>query len=279
MIEPPDLIRGLHELSGKTFTLTTGVDNTVSTTFYDLKADSVNAFILTGDGNIEFTTLTSGDTLALTSDTSIKFTTLTDGAKIDASGSTGDITLDASAFNTATVAYVGSSGIDTYKATEGGSIKGGPGNDQITLMATGTMSDTIIYTSAGDVSMKDVDNNGKIDAFTIEAINNFVTASKAGGGVQSDVIDLSYFAFSGYASGVVHKGTLASPVESGNLSFTIANFFTDAGGNRGTSFGTFGTDTYLFVDADKDGNFDALKDIAIKLVGVTDFSQADIDFG
>ena len=39
-----------------------------------------------------------------------------------------------------------------------------------------------------------------------------------------------------------------------------------------------GADLYVFVDANKDGNFTAADDIVIKLTGVTSISEADINF-
>jgi hypothetical protein len=50
-------------------------------------------------------------------------------------------------------------------------------------------------------------------------------------------------------------------------------------GDRGVAFSNLGGgDTYVFVDANKDGNFTAADDIVIKLTGVTSISEADINF-
>lgn len=245
-------------------TLDTGVKaNAYSTTFADLIVDSVKTLTLTGDSDIVFTAVTNaGNTLT----------------KVNASASTGDITLNASAV-TSQVAYSGSAGVDTYTATDGGSIYAAGGNDQITLVAVGgagtQKADTVIYKAATDVSFKDANSDGKIDAAAMETITNFTTAASAGG-EEADVIDLTSFAFSGYAKAAVNKGALAASVEGGAFAMSITDFFADAAGDRGVAFGTNGGATYVFVDANSDGNWDATTDLAIKLAGVADFAASSL---
>lgn len=239
--------------------------NAYSTTFTDLIAANVKTLTLTGNSDIVFTALTNaGNTLT----------------KVDAGAATGDVTLNASAITT-TVAYTGSQGVDTYTATNGGSIYAGKGNDAITLTAAGAggKADTVIYKAASDVSMTDTDANSKIDAFTIETITNFVTGTAAVANTEeADVFDITSFGFTGYARSAVNKGGLAAPVEGGNFATSITDFFADAAGDRGVAFGTNGGATYVFVDANKDGNFTAADDIVIKLAGVTDFAATDVAF-
>lgn len=238
------------------------------TTFTDLVANAVKTLTITGNGSVTFTALTNaGNTLT----------------KVDASGSTGSVTLNASAITTQ-LAYTGSDGKDSYTATDGGSIYGRAGNDAITLDVTvgnsNDKSDTIIYKSATDVKFVDANSDGKIDAAGgIEQITGFMTASTAAATLdEADIIDLTSFSFSGYAGAAVNKGALAAAVDSGNFAMTVADFFADAAGDRGVAFGTNGGDTFVFVDANKDGNWDASTDMAIKLVGVTDFAQTSIAF-
>lgn len=238
--------------------------NAYSTTFTDLVAADVKTLTLTGDSDIVFTALTNaGNTLT----------------KVNAGAATGDITLDVSAILT-TVAYTGSEGVDTYTATNGGSVYGGKGNDAITLTAAGAggKADTIILKAATDASAKDADGSGKIDAYTIETITNFVTKTTAAATEESDVIDLTSFGFAGYASTAVNKGALAASVEGGTFDASITDFFADAAGDRGVAFGTSGAATYIFVDANKDGNFTVADDLVIKLAGVTNFASADFAF-
>ncbi|WP_148305009.1 beta strand repeat-containing protein [Castellaniella defragrans] len=241
-------------------TIDTGLKaNAYSTTFDNLIIANATTLTLTGDSDIIFTKVTNtGNTLA----------------KVDATGSSGDITLNASAITTQ-IAYQGSSGVDTYKATDGGSIYGGAGNDQITLAAAGK-ADTIIYKSASDVSFTDTNADGKIDAGAVEAIATFTTAASAGAN-QADKIDLSSFGFTGYAAAdAVNKGALAEALGGGNFQMQIADFFADAAGDRGVAIGTNGGNTYVFVDADGDGNWNAAADLAIQITGVVNFTINDI---
>ncbi len=166
--------------------------------------------------------------------------------------------------------------MDTYKATDGGSIYGGAGNDQITLAAAGK-ADTIIYKSASDVSFTDTNADGKIDAVAVEAIVTFTTAASAGAN-QADKIDLTSFGFTGYAKEAVNKGALADALGGGNFQMNIADFFADAAGDRGVAIGTNGGNTYVFVDADGDGNWNAAADLAIQITGVVNFTANDISF-
>jgi len=245
---------------------TTGVkDNAYSTTFTAAVLDSVETLTLTGTTDIVFTALTNaGNTLT----------------KVNAGAASGDITLNASAITTQ-VAYTGSSGVDTYTATNGGSIYGGAGNDQITLTAAGAggKADTIILKAAGDVSFKDANADSKIDAAAVETITNFITAAAAVANTEeADVLDVTTFAFSGYARSAVNKGALANSVEGGSFATSIADFFADAAGDRGVAYGTNGGATYVFVDADKDGNWSSATDVAIKLAGVADFAVTSLAF-
>lgn len=254
----------VNSVVGTTDGGTTGVkDNAYSTTFTAAVLDSVETLTLTGTTDIVFTALTNtGNTLT----------------KVNAGAASGDITLNASAITTQ-VAYTGSSGVDTYTATNGGSIYGGAGNDQITLTAAGAggKADTIILKAAGDVSFKDANADSKIDAAAVETITNFITAAAAVANTEeADVLDVTTFAFSGYARSAVNKGALANSVEGGSFATSITDFFADAAGDRGVAYGTNGGATYVFVDADKDGNWSSATDVAIKLAGVIDFAVTSL---
>lgn len=254
----------VNSVVGTTDGGTTGVkDNAYSTIFTAAVLDSVETLTLTGTTDIVFNALTNtGNTLT----------------KVNAGAASGDITLNASAITTQ-VAYTGSSGVDTYTATNGGSIYGGAGNDQITLTAAGAggKADTIILKAAGDVSFKDANADSKIDAAAVETITNFITAAAAVANTEeADVLDVTTFAFSGYARSAVNKGALANSVEGGSFATSITDFFADAAGDRGVAYGTNGGATYVFVDADKDGNWSSATDVAIKLAGVIDFAVTSL---
>lgn len=241
--------------------------NAYSTTFTDLVAADVKTLNLTGDSDIVFTALTNANN------------TLT---KIDANTATGDITVNASAITTK-AAYTGSAGVDTYSATDGGSIFGGGSNDAFTLVTAATsQQDTIVYTSQTDAFLKDADSSGKIDAGAAETLVNFLTTSAAAITVTadvSDIIDVSAFGFTGLGKGSLNKGALASDPTAGAFDASITDFFADAGGDRGIAYGTNGGNSFVFIDANKDGNFTVGDDSVIQLTGVTDLGNADFNFG
>lgn len=251
-----------------------------TTTINNLSAADVTTLTLTGDSSISFTTFTGADTIT----------------KVDASGDKGNITLNLSAEATK-VAYTGSSGVDKYSATDGGNIFAGAGNDKVTLVAanatTARNQDTLIYKAAGDASLKDADANGDIDSVsTMEQVVNFTTAATAAAsktGTVSDLVDVTNFGFTAFQSGVLNKSIIATSAadapDGGGFSASITNFFADAGGDRGVAFGVAdtdnngvdaGDDTYVFIDANKDGDFTVSGDLVVKLVGVIDFASVDV---
>ena len=233
-----------------------------TTTFNNLNVNDVTTLDINGDSSVIFTALTNGGN------------TLT---KIDASDSTGAVTINAAAIANQ-VAYTGSTGVDTYTATNGGSIYGGSGNDAITLTGANGESDTIVFKSAGDVSFTNNTDATKIDAAAVETVAGFETAvSDVAGAGGPDVLDFSNFGFTGYAAaGMVNKGALANALGGGAFAWSITDFFADAGGDRGIAFGTNGGNTLVFVDVNSDGNWNAGDDLAIQLTGVADFSFADV---
>lgn len=233
-----------------------------TTTFNNLNVNDVTTLDINGDSSVVFTALTNGGN------------TLT---KIDASGSTGAVTINAAGI-ASQVAYTGSAGVDAYTATDGGSIYGGSGNDAITLTGANGESDTIVYKSAGDVSFTNNTDATKIDAAVVETVAGFETAvSDVAGAGGPDVLDFSNFSFTGYAAaGMVNKGALANALGGGAFAWSTTDFFADAGGDRGIAFGTNGGNTLVFVDVNSDGDWNAGDDLAIQLTGVVDFSFADV---
>jgi hypothetical protein len=83
--------------------------------------------------------------------------------------------------------------------------------------------------------------------------------------------------FLAFQRGALNKGAIGTDPVGGSFAKFQSNFFADAGGDRGIAFGTVGgTDTYVFLDANKDGDLDLSVDLMIKLAGVTNLSAADI---
>ena len=91
-----------------------------------------------------------------------------------------------------------------------------------------------------------------------------------------DTIDISNIGgFNGYAKGVATV-TFAN---ANSIGASVANLFVDAGGQRGTAAYTDGANTYLFVDANHDGNFSSAADMIVQVAGVNTLTASDINFG
>lgn len=175
------------------------------------------------------------------------------------------------------VAYTGSEGVDTYTASaKGDTIYTGKGADVIDLTAsTGAARDTFVLKAATDSQVTDTSKDGKI---TLGADTGFdaITKFDIGGGITADRIDLTNFGFSGAQRGV--ENVSAKVVGTTDLT-SVVDPVQLCGRDRGVAFSNLGgVDTYVFIDANKDGDFTAANDIVIKLTGVTSISEADINF-
>lgn len=207
--------------------------------------------------------------------------------KVDATASTGNVTIDLST-HAKSVAYFGSEGVDTLvSGTKGDNIYTGKGADIVTLTTAG-VRDTFVLKAATDSQIGDTDKSGKItlagDEVNAAAPVGFqqtidtITGFTAGGTAASDRLDVTNFAFSGAQRGVVDANTLVG-VDTDLTS--IADLFAAPAGDRGIAFSNAGgADLYVFVDANKDGNFTAADDLVIKLVGLgaAGLSEVDVNF-
>lgn len=214
-----------------------------------LLGDAVETINVSGSANLEITALTA-----------------TELNTIDASTMTGALIVDASAADG--VEFIGGSGDDEYTGTAGGdTITANEGADTVTLDGTFASVDTLILNAGDSVLNADVDGH--------DIVTNFGTAAGAG---ALDIIDVGAFGFTGQqASALANKGALAaSAVDGSTLSAT--DFFASGGVDRGVAIGTNGGDTYVFIDANKDGNFAATDDIVVQLSGVTDATLANFGF-
>lgn len=260
-----------------------GIDTGLKATSYTNVITALVDAAGSGTGDKGLTTLNITGNANLTITTALAATTTANLTKVDASASTGNVTLDVSSA-AKTVTYLGSAGVDTVTfgvaaaANAGASIYGGAGNDAYTLgtgtaLAGHTTGDSLVYKSGSDTTQT-LDTSGtKISATsTLETVTNFQSVADAK--ASHDTIDLTNFALSGVQKGVAQLGTIAT-VNGGTFAATSSTLFTDAGGARGIAVGNDGTNTFIFVDADKSGTFDATKDIVIKLAGVHGIAVAD----
>jgi Ca2+-binding RTX toxin-like protein len=197
--------------------------------------------------------------------------------RIDATGGTLDLTLDANAdkagignvdgsksdgltleVDAGFTRFLGVDGskfddeIDLSSAGAGGSqIIGHGGGDQMTA---GAGDDQFFYMSTGD-SVLGVGG----DASRMDTITGYSYDTNAHSG---DVIDLSAFfnADGGLTGTVVEK----TGVVLGSINSDQASFF---GGKGDVAVSEIGGDTYVFADVNHDGNLNLGSDIVIKLVG------------
>jgi len=250
-----------------------GIDTGLKATNY------TNTITTLTDANLA--TLTINGNANLTIGTMASATAIT---KVDAGASSGNISLNLASAAGA-VGYTGSTGVDTISiGAKGGAVYGGAGNDVITLSAPATthLATSLVYKASGDTIQTVADGATVItNGSSLETITNFQSTADAlavPNAPEHDLIDLTNFSFTGYARNVLDKGTIVNPT-GGTFNATQANFFGDVAGSRAVAIGEVGGDTYVFIDANKDGNFNASADLVIKLAGVGhNLAQTDFVF-
>lgn len=194
----------------------------------------------------------------------------------DGSASTSNLVVDAQdAFAAQSgIAFIGGAGADTIDltgSTAGGAglafqVTGNAGSDTITLPAGGRQ-DNVVFLAQGDSTTTKFDK-----------IGTFVTTE--------DKIVLSAFGFTGASAGALKSVANANVTINGTTGeITVAtaarvNFFDDSGVDRGVAFtdGAVGGNRHLFVDVDKNGDFDPAVDMAIEITGNTTVAIGDITF-
>jgi len=197
-------------------------------------------------------------------------TTIGKVAKVDASAATGNVTVDLTTQANG-VNYLGSAGVDTYKASaKGDNIYTGKGADVVTVQSA-AVRDTLVYKAASDSQLTDTTKDGKITVADAGADN--INGFKNGGATTDDLIDLTNFAFTGAQRGVVDVS--AKVLATTDLT-SVTGLFTDVAGNRGVATSYIGADTYVMVDVNKDGNFTAADDLIVKFVATASITLSDL---
>lgn len=161
------------------------------------------------------------------------------------------------------VAFKLGAGADTLvltgSTTAGGDffITGGTGGDAITLTAAAAEVERVIYTAAGESNTGVVAGVNQFDRIT-----NFTKAE--------DKIDLKAFGFTGASVSALKVGAAADiNAATGELvAGKAANFFGAGADMRSVVIVDDTADTWVYVDANKDGSFNA-GDLAIELAGLT----------
>ncbi|MGB6035540.1 MAG: hypothetical protein WBG42_04680, partial [Cryomorphaceae bacterium] len=206
---------------------------------------------------------------------------------IDATGNTAGVVVDASVqnggvgVNTVAVSFDGSSGDDEFTASEHGDVLQGNGGADIFVLdsiAANGVEETIRYEAATDsqITLTDGDDDGDADSFSgQDVIDGFVAGE--------DTIELS--SLLGLATGDARSALnqLGTFTVTEDLADVIegfgTDFFDDGLVDRAVAFGTDGTDGYVFIDANSDGDFSTADDMVIELTGVNALTIADFSFG
>jgi hypothetical protein len=227
-----------HEVDSLTADQATTVNVNASTAILNLKNLEADALVLfDASASVKgITVVTGADTFVATSGVLFK-----GGAAADTFDLTGADTGAAGA------------GLDFI-------VQGGGGGDSIILPAAGG-EDHARYTAQSDSTATDFDG-----------ITNFTTAE--------DKLDLKAFGFGGTADDAVV--TVAAGVSinaGGDVEVTTAasqNFFNDGGIDRAVAEFDAGADLLIFVDVNKNGDFDAAGDLVIQLTGVGAVAGFDV---
>jgi len=228
---------------------------------------------ITTGHTVTATTFGAASTVKISGDEKVTFTSLgaVAASLIDASGMTDSLVITATTAATAVL------------------IKGGSAADTITIDDGTQLAGTTVQGNGG-ADVIDLDNNA------VAMVVKFAAVSDSSGtkwdkitnfdDAAEDTIDLAFLGATGTAVAALldKSATVTSTTTGSSADFTISaanatNFFNDNGIKRLVAFDDNGTDTFLFVDADQDGNWDAGKDMAILLIANSNtLTTADITF-
>lgn len=228
---------------------------------------------------------------------SITVTSAGSNLSVDASGSTGNTTINAAGYLSTTGASLkGGAGHDVLiGSAQSDSIVGGAGNDVLATgaatvtvaSATATTAATVLTIGASiasDVLTGGAGNDsfaiGKIDAL---AHVSSITDLNLGTNVVAGAVDSLWFSTAtlGTAATIV---TLTAAQQTavtgaGSLAAAVDLVLTTASGVNNVAQFTYGTDTYIVANGDANATYDVAADNLIKITGVTGVLDAsDIHF-
>ncbi len=206
---------------------------------------------------------------------------------VDGSGSTGAVTVDASAYATATGATLkGGAGQDIlHGSNQNDSLNGGAGNDVLTAQGgtatagTATALGALTAITANTTSNTLTGGAGR-DVFglsvTTVANANSITDLDLGTGAAAGGVDAIYFdGATAAAAGTVTIATLSAATQTNvtaaaslaaAVDLVVAN---NTAVNVVTQF-TYGADTYIFINGVAGGaTYTAAEDLLVKVTGVT----------
>ncbi|UOD50428.1 DUF4214 domain-containing protein [Orrella daihaiensis] len=228
-------------------TATSGISS-IANTIDALTAAKATSINFTGANQLTVTAFTNSTVVGL----------------IDASEMTGKFIMTNADASTNATLILGGSAADTLRANgvDGSIVQGNSAADTIYLNTTADKVSILNYEAQSDSTGAAWD---MVDGFS---------ALKADNSIE-DKIDVSFLGFTG-AEATVAATSKATLTDSGlNSTFSIsaanaASFFTNSGVQTGVVFQKSGTDhTFVFIDANKDGAWEAASDMAILLDGDT----------
>ena len=161
--------------------------------------------------------------------------------------------------------------VDATKLTGALTITGSTAGDVFNLKADNAKTDTLVYTGAEDSRL------GTDDTPAFDRVTGFTVGS---GEAVDDKIDLRVLKLTkGFTTTelAAEKISLGGDAEHASIVITTsnaANFFKDSNGTQysvtyaTTTVGSTAL-TFVFIDADRTGNWDSTKDMVIQLTGVT----------
>lgn len=228
--------------------------HTLTVNFIAADAESL---LITGNGGVDLSGVT----------------TVGEVNTVDASGSTGNVTVDFSG-HSQRVTYMGSGGDDDYWGSSAGDIiKSGTGHDLINLESGVAVQDIVVLEAVTDSHISgDTNNDGKLTILEDRGFNevdNFIVGATS----ADDRLDISFLEFTGDQQGIVDVSAIVPTFDTDLTS--IPDLFNDAGVDRGLAFSVialppelpFPPQSFVFMDANKDGDFTAADDMLIELHG------------
>ncbi len=168
--------------------------------------------------------------------------------------------------------YIGTDSDDIYSgSSQGDVIYGGLGGDDIELEGDQAARDVLVLKQVADSQISDTNNDFSItilEDLGLDKVSNF----KTGAANTDDRLDVSNFEFTGVQRGLVDASTKV-PTFDTDLT-NIPDLFNDPGvGDRGLAYSEiplppeFGvSQSFVFIDANKDGDFTAADDMIIELL-------------
>jgi hypothetical protein len=176
--------------------------------------------------------------------------------------------------------FIGTDGADTYTGTSNGDvISGGLDGDKIILEGAQAARDVLVLKIAADSQISDTNADGVItilEDLGFDNIENF----KVGATNTDDRVDISNFGFTSNQLGIVDASALVSGFDTDLTS--IPDLFDDSGSDRGAAFSEIplsqgdggGSQSFLFIDVNGDGDFNAADDMLLELQGAGPLTEA-----